>query len=339
MKIAGRVNRGVGQVLVVLFLLFVFPSTFNSVHAQEDLNVLAFGSGRSGKAPIPQGDFQTLTIPIKRAQNLLLIEARINGMQGNFILDTGAPTLVLNKTYFRNGKLADGATAAGITGAGEQVYHIAVDSLVIEDLFYSDLDADLVNLGHIEDAKGVKILGLLGANLFAELEMQIDLQNDVLILSRLNSNGESQEAGTGSATSHPDLTMPFDLVGNILFMDGSVGEKKLRFCLDTGAETNVLSNSVGNKVLQQFSLTSRADLGGSSSRNLNVLSGQLNTLTVGNHTFKNVPVILADLSGLQEVYNTSINGILGYNFLSKGRAIINFKKRELTMYFYQEEGQ
>ena len=46
----------------------------------------------------PQGDFETLVIPLKRAQNLLLVEAKVDSIEGNFILDTGAPYLVLNKT-------------------------------------------------------------------------------------------------------------------------------------------------------------------------------------------------------------------------------------------------
>ncbi|MBK7441147.1 MAG: hypothetical protein IPI65_06360 [Bacteroidetes bacterium] len=56
--------------------------------------------------PIPQGEFDELFIPLKRVQNLFLIEARVDSLVGNFILDTGAPHLVLNKTYFlgQNGR-------------------------------------------------------------------------------------------------------------------------------------------------------------------------------------------------------------------------------------------
>jgi hypothetical protein len=35
----------------------------------------------------PKGNFETLIIPIKRVDRLLLVEARINTMQGNFIID------------------------------------------------------------------------------------------------------------------------------------------------------------------------------------------------------------------------------------------------------------
>ncbi len=60
--------------------------------------------------PKPQGNFEKLIIPLKRAQNFFLIEARIDTLVGNFILDTGAPQLVLNKTYFHKWKLSEGTT-------------------------------------------------------------------------------------------------------------------------------------------------------------------------------------------------------------------------------------
>jgi hypothetical protein len=101
----------------------------------------------------PQGDFETLVIPLKRAQNLLLVEAKVDSIEGNFILDTGAPYLVLNKTYFRKGKEADGTRSEGVTGQGGTVFHTTIDRLQIDELYFESLKADLVNLGHIEDEK------------------------------------------------------------------------------------------------------------------------------------------------------------------------------------------
>ncbi len=77
-------------------------------------------------------------------------------------------------------------------------------------------------------------------------------------------------------------------------------------------------------------------LGGSGNDHVEVLNGKLNEITFGDHSFYDMPFVLTSLTYLQAVYNTSINGILGYHFLSRGRIIINFKKKTLTMYFYKE---
>src|ERR1700761_1873089 len=66
--------------------------------------------------PAPTGDFKTLVVPIKKAGNLIIVEAQVDTVEGNFVLDTGAPYLVLNETYFRYlPKIAD-QEAAGING-------------------------------------------------------------------------------------------------------------------------------------------------------------------------------------------------------------------------------
>src|SRR3712207_7256954 len=57
----------------------------------------------------------------------LFRSARADTIDGNFILDTGAPNLVLNMTYFRNYPLAapDGEKA-GVTGAVASVYQTTI---------------------------------------------------------------------------------------------------------------------------------------------------------------------------------------------------------------------
>lgn len=290
-------------------------------------------------SPRPEGDFERLVVPLKRAQNLLLVEVRIDSMVGNFILDTGAPHLVLNKTYFRKGKEKDGARADGVTGGATAVTHTIINRLEIQELFYKSIPADMINLGHIEDGKGVKILGLLGGSLFDDMEMEIDVNRNVMYLYKLNKNGERLATSTEAELMKPGLQIPIEIVNSVIFLNGSVGGSKLRFCLDTGAEINVLSNEVPRKVLQYFQLTSRNSLTGTGNQRVEVFGGELAELTIGDHSFQRVQTILTGLAGLQNVYNTSINGILGYNFLAEGRVIINYKKKQLTMYFYNTEQQ
>ncbi len=288
----------------------------------------------------PEGDFDVLVVPIKRAENLLLVEATVDSVTGNFILDTGAPYLVLNKTYFRKGKSKDGVSAGSVTGGfNAQITQTTVNRLSIQELFYKSMRADLVSLGHIEDSKGVKVLGLLGTSLFNDLEMEIDVDKSVLYLYRLDKSGERIKQNSATAATKSDLQVPIDMENNVIFIAAKVGENKLRYCLDTGAEINVLGNDVPKKVLEHFRLGSRNSLTGTNNQRVEVFGGELDELTIGSHTFTNSQTILAGLAGLQAAYNTGIDGILGFNFLAEGRVIINFRKKQLTMYFYNTKPQ
>ena len=54
-----------------------------------------------------QGNFVGVTIPLKRAGRLFLLDGILDNVSGNFIFDTGDSGLVLNKTYFRSSMIFD----------------------------------------------------------------------------------------------------------------------------------------------------------------------------------------------------------------------------------------
>lgn len=320
--------------LAMTFMLFLACPVFagsDSLHAHIALPLPDKGIDD----PIPQGDFEVLVIPLKRVQNLYMVEAKVDSVVGNFILDTGAPHLVLNKTYFNTGKSAPGSTQYGITGGGNSVMNTTIDTLKVSELFYTRVDADIVNLGHLENARGVKILGLLGTSLFSRIEMEIDMKNDLLYLYKTDEKGE--RLIPNNHTSSPDMQMPLDIVNDVLFIEGRIANKKLRFCLDTGAERNVLSNTVSNKIISRFTLTKSSNLAGSGNSGQVVLNGVIDSVVTEGVSFTDMPFILTNLSYLELVYGTTVNGVLGYDYLSKGYAVINMQKKLFSMYFYKPE--
>ena len=282
--------------------------------------------------PVPTGDYDRMVMPLYRVQNLFLLEATIDGQTGYFVLDTGAPGLVLNRTYFRESKRQETASAFGATGEGSEVYVQWADSLRIRDLIYRNVRADVVNLGHLENARGVRILGLLGANLFYELELELDLAREVLVVYATDKRGNSSRPPEPDSDS---LAMPITVDSDLWFLTGNCDKKKLRFCLDTGAEIGVLDNRVGNKVLNHFRLTRNSTLRGSGNRTVQTLGGRLDLLSFAEQDFNGMPFLLTDLSPLAAAYGTGLDGILGYDFLIQGRVVINPRKKTLLLYFYE----
>jgi hypothetical protein len=286
------------------------------------------------KKPIGKGDFETLVIPIKRVANLIVIEARVDTLVGNFIFDTGTPFLILNKTYFRNAwNLQGRVTANAANGSYSTVMHTRVERLQINELQFERVQADVSELGHIENSRGVKILGLLGVSLFTEFEVVIDLYNNVMYLHKLDARGEVPEKERVVKTA-PMLKAPFTLARNIITLDVNMGGKSLVFCFDTGAETNAISNLAGASVFRQFKVTRRMVMLGTGGAQSEVLFGNILEFEVGSRLFKNMPAIISPLGDLGEAYGRKIDGILGYSFLVKGIITINFVKKELCMYAF-----
>src|SRR6185295_2646899 len=103
-----------------------------------------------------------VTIPFNRAGNLIIIKGKADSTEGNFILDTGAPGLVLNLTYFRDYTLTQtDASQTGITGSSSTAMKTNMRDFSFGTFNYSNIEADVANLGHIENSRNIRILGLI----------------------------------------------------------------------------------------------------------------------------------------------------------------------------------
>lgn len=280
-----------------------------------------------GKAPEPLGEFDFVRIPLKRAGNLILMEAKVEGQIGYFILDTGAPYLVLNATYFGKEQVSEQRVMTGVNGGNDTVHVIQVASLELRSLSFNDLEADLMELGAIENRKGIKVLGLLGLNMFLKLEMRLNLSKLLLELHRVDKSGETVTPLPRCDETSTELR--FKLKNNVVLLKGRIGDQKLTFCFDTGAEVTVLSNSLEENVYQSVTITNSMQLMGSSGRSVYVLQGNLAAVDFGV-PLRNCRVVISDLSSMSEAFGVPIDGMIGFDLLARGSVAINFKKRTLT---------
>jgi predicted aspartyl protease len=282
-----------------------------------------------------QGNVLGVTIPLKRAGRLFLLEGTINGMIGNFILDTGASGLVLNKTYFRSSMTFEDEEGGGVTGSTAAVARIIVKRLVVGELIYTNVSADVLPLGHLENRRGVKILGLFGMSLLKNDEMVIDISNNELQIFKLDKNGN--RLGPPSPEVKYDIIQKIEEFRHVLFVKASIGGKVLDFCLDTGAESNVLSIDANKKVLATVTITRRSNLSGIGENRGEVLYGTLNDFSMGARQMVPMESIVCSLADMSQKYGCPIDGMLGYDFFAKGRIYINLVKKAMGICLKTEE--
>ena len=275
----------------------------------------------------PLGDFQSLTIPLKRAGHLFLIEAKIDDQIGNLIFDTGASGLVLNSTYFRKYVSIEKSAGGGVTGALDKVYQTTVRRIDISNLYYTDVSADLADLGHIENRRGVKVLGLFGLNMIDNFEVLFNAGSNELQLNRIDKHGNRLEP---VQEMKYEFTQKMETQHKFMLIRGKIGEKTLNFCLDTGAESNIISNELPKKVMNTIQINRRSSLGGTGAGTVDVFYGIMKDLEFGNHQFGSMETIVTSLSAMSEAYGCSIDGMLGYDFWQKFIFCFNFGKNEIS---------
>jgi len=307
--------------LITVFFLVSFSSDFD---IEDNGNAMPAGT-------------DAIVIPLKNAGRLFMIEAVIDGEPGNLIFDTGATGLVLNRTYFRKYIKTGTVSSKGITGDVANVENINVGKIYISGLSFNNMQASLADLGHIENRRGVKVLGLMGFDLIKDFEIIIDIAHNQLQLFRIDNKGARKSLSQSGFRS--DHTQKIEFSKNILYLNATVGGKILKFCLDTGAEANAISDHSPKSVLSTISIERKSNLRGSGSGSAEVYFGTMKELKLGEKSIRNMETVITSLESIGEAYGVNIDGMLGYNFLSKGIICINFVKRQMDIQFIKMEDQ
>jgi len=195
-------------------------------------------------------DVNTIYIPFTLVGQLIMVEAKVDTVIGFFMLDTGSEKLVLNKEYFEAGDNGRAIAAIGNTGLVNAVIEKRVDSLQIDQLVLKEIQAHLVDLHHIELKKNVRLIGILGHDVYKDFEVFIDFQSKVIVLTRVNRKGIRID--TLAPFEVPYDSMDFELRHHLIIVDNKVNAVRLKMILDSGAELNLIDRQVNRKVMDKF---------------------------------------------------------------------------------------
>jgi len=132
--------------------------------------------------------YKKIKFKVSKTQHLL-IKAKINGVQGNFILDTGASNSCVGFESIEHftltaGKSKTKAAGAGATGMFTQV--AKDNSLQLGRWKTHDLHLVIFDLSHVNEAlqqyKAKPVHGIIGADILLEGKAIIDYFNHCLYL-------------------------------------------------------------------------------------------------------------------------------------------------------------
>jgi len=318
------------------FLLFVISFIINKeVFAFRDLynNSLNVPGPAIELLNTISVDSSTFIVPFSRAGNLILVKARVDTTEGNFMLDTGCPYLVLNLTYFRDYKrISNDEEGRGITRTEFSVGKTEVEHFTFGSAHYYRLTADLANLGNIENSKGVKILGLLGIQLLNQFEMIIDYEKNLIYLHRVGRKEASSYHHEMLNDTSAYSIVPISIRDDRIIVQTIMAGKKLKLIIDSGAETNLLDSRLPNKIFENVSVTGRTVLTGAGNEKVEVLKGDLRTLKIGNKSIETLPVLITNLEKTCFSNGGCVDGLLGFDFLSLKKIGFNFVTHKMYIW-------
>lgn len=286
-------------------------------------------------------DTFTFSIPVTDGQNgyivpftlkggLMIVEAKINDSIGNFVIDTGAEGLVLNSRHFR-GTADESRRFYGVSGRGKSLRVSKNNRMLVDAVVYENLSADVIDLSSIENQKSIKIAGLIGFSLLKDFEIMFNYRERYLSLSRLDENGQVIDPMPFMKKKVDSLVFVF---GNFIpVIEATVNGIPKKFGIDTGAEINLLDLKRSKDIMSMFLPMRTISLAGSDNTESEVLAGRLLRVAI-LEKYRCAPMgtILVSMENLNAIYQTNLDGILGFEFLSPWLFSINYKKQVLYLH-------
>lgn len=287
---------------------------------------LLFAGGLSFPQAV-QTSPHTIRIPFNWVGRLPAVTARIDTTEGIFFFDTGAERLLLNERFFIGDTRLEGYSQYGVTGGSHAVFSKQVDTLRWENLYLPDVTAHVLDLSHIESKRNVRVVGIIGYDVFKEYEVLLDYPLRQIVLSKLDAYGKRLDP-----KAFPDAlfdSLDFVLAKHGIVVQATVEGKILNFNVDTGAEINLLDRNVSRKVLKNFKVLKRVNLSGAGQQTAEVLAGTLAEVQCGKQRNGPMNTLLTSTDQLKVIFGMNIDGVLGFEFLRPRRTIINYKLKKL----------
>ena len=274
-------------------------------------------------------------IPFRLVGNLIIVKGNVDGKEGNFIIDTGAPTLVLNQNKLRY-YTKSSRNSLGVTGNIPGMYEKRTRKVKLADAVFSNIDALVMDLTHLEAVRNIPILGLIGYKVLKKYEVVFDFENRTLVLYTLGKKGRALADSEGLRLAPTD-SVSFRIIGHLPCVKGQLDGKKTTFGIDSGAEINMINHKLKGAFGKSFSADKNIDIYGLGKRKINAETGILKYFWIEGIKFDEMTAIMTNMDHFQPIKDFKLDGLLGYEFLRQRKLSINFRKKKVFFWDLKEE--
>lgn len=296
-----------------------------------ELNVVKAASLNQRRLVLSAPD--TLQVPLLQIQGRLYVKAEADGRKGLFLLDTGSPDMILNRTYFNDSlQLVSASGTESANGVrGDGILTRRMSSFTLGRMKLTNFSAFVMNTGIAGEAEGLPFLGSIGYNMMREFEWRFDLAASRLTLVKTDETGDYISQQYRLATMKYMGAIEMRRHAPVVVI--ALGDALLRMAIDCSAGSSIFFARTKNEVLplmEQVNETAAAQEGVP----VNGIQGILPKVLIGNLEFNNMPASIEHGSfPYDDADNaTPVSGVLGTAFLSCYKTAINLKKK--LIYFW-----
>jgi len=266
-------------------------------------------------------NYAVIKKPLSIINGMAFFEAKLDNTTGNYLFDTGAPMLILNKKMNSNHTMRATSISGELPVASTRAKHFSWAGNT-----YLDVEAIAIDLSHLEQSANINLAGIIGYEVLKNYEVFIDYPSgQVAILSPGNN--------PLTRTAEPRQVVPFEQTQHLPVVNVVIDGKVMRFGIDSGAAINVIDQKYSKQLSElSFSLGEAEELRGLDQRTIEVETGVIHQTTIGDLAISDMKFLFVDLARLEMFNGLQLDGLLGYPFLRQVKCSINFPRRELIIW-------
>ncbi len=284
------------------------------------INVLFLLLGSTSIFAYKGDEFPTVT-PFELVRGMVVVQAELNGQMANFILDTGSPMMILNEKMGETATLQANSLQGGMAGEWK-----TINMFSWAGVRKFDMPALTTDIGALEYVTNRPIAGLIGYEFLEDYELLMDFENHLITLV---PQGKSAKLEGWLLKSQ----IPFTMAGHLPVIEAQIGNKKLRFGLDTGANTNMLSLTQSHEIDPELiTPVNNAGVLGIAGDSHLTYAGDVVETTIGGLNFWNMRFVFSDISHLQNLNDNGVDGLLGFPFFKAGKFSINYFTKVVSIW-------
>lgn len=303
--------------------------------AMIDNAISAADAKRAGATQIIVNDSATsevsgpdiVKVPMQISNAMIIIRAECCGITGNFILDSGAPCLVLNSRYIdaEKNNLINIGQGSGINSSFDDVYVTPAADLSFNGIRMKNQSAAVVDLSPSEQNLGFDLLGLMGMSIYQDYDLLLDYENSVITFIRPELSEKYIADNYGQSKIEIN---PFVMSHHMPIVKGTINECDLNFVVDTGMGNNMIDKTIFDSIRGDVNILGQVNLVGVGESAL-LDQGEVKNLRIGQRMFRNTMTTFANIDHIKAVSDVPIDGLIGYEILSRQKTLLSYHNRRL----------
>ncbi|MEJ5146447.1 aspartyl protease family protein [Sphingobacterium sp. MYb388] len=279
----------------------------------------------------------TMRVKFKLINDLIYVPAILNGIDGFFMFDSGAASIMLRKKYVPEHAINKDVNLdfTGMGGSMSDVNWSTGNHLIWGEMVINSLDAPAVSMAEMDQEELVvgPLFGLMGFGIFSAFQLSIDYDKHELLLERVDRAGHL--AGLTFKHGKPLATIPIKMRRHIPIIDLNIGGRSYPMGIDCGANTNLLKNEVVHELMPYLRFegktTSLLGVGNSQTKSevAHLEEAHIDSLSLTPMSTVITEQAIGAGKGDQQL---PMVGLLGTPFLKQFKMVFNFQKGNLYLY-------